>query len=121
MKSIITSILGVAVLVVLPITTFASTYQYVNTDGNVQSIVANSPSEALLAYNIGANSGVILASNSNVSVSTSPVVVTTVNSFGSNTYMYVNTNGNVQTINANSPAEALLAYNIGAHSGVMAI
>ena len=118
MKSIITSILGMAVLAVLPITTFASTYQYVNTDGNVQSINANSPAEALLAYNIAHTSGVILLSDSNSSV------VFTVNSpvvSGSNTYLYVNTSGNVQSVSANSPAEALEVSNIGANSGVMAI
>ena len=120
MKSIITSILGMAVLAVLPITTFASTYQYVNTDGNVQSVNANSPAEALLAYNIAHTSGVMLVSDSNLSVST-PVVISSGNSVGNNTYLYVNTDGNVQSIRANSPAEAMLAYNISSTSGVMVI
>ncbi len=119
MKSIITSILGMAVLAVLPITTFASTYQYVNTDGNVQSTVANSASDALLVSNLGANSGVMLVSSSNVVFQTN-VPVNTIG-VGSNTYAYVNTNGNIQYVNANSPAQALTVSNLGANSGVMAI
>jgi len=95
----------------------AATYQYINTQGQLESISADSATEALrTASNLGSHSGVILASNATVEVTTVP------NGSGSNWYMYVNDSGTVITISANSPAEAFSkAINLATHSGVMLI
>jgi len=62
-KQITTTLVALAILAI-PAVTFANIYQYIDSGGNVQSIQANSPSEALAtAPNLGLHSGVILVTN----------------------------------------------------------
>ena len=119
MKKITTSLFALT-LSILPIIAAASTYQYVDTGGRVQSVQANSPADAFTrAVNIDPHSGVMLVTVSTVLVPTSyPVVSST----SGRIYQYVNINGALQSVQANSPAEAFArAVNIDPHSGVMLV
>jgi len=115
-------VLGLFVVTALSLGSYgvlnAATYQYVNTQGQLESISADSATEALrTASNLGSHSGVMLVSNVTVQV-----VTTTSNGSNSNWYMYVNDSGVVITLSANSPAEAFAkAVNLATHSGVMLI
>ena len=103
---------SMAMFAVLPLATFAATYEYVNTTGSVQSEVANNPTQALSApANIAPTSGVILVSTDDS---------TNVVAYGNNTYEYVNTSGNLQTVLANNATQALSApTNMALTSGVV--
>lgn len=57
--------LGLAVLAVtfisLPVLSFAATYAFVNTSGEVSTVISSNPNTAIMtAHNIGERSGVIL-------------------------------------------------------------
>ena len=119
-KSIIIGIFSAAVFVALPVSLFASTYAYVNTSGDVQYVSADSSAQALLVSNLGYTSGVMLVSTTNT-VATPTYPVYPITSSGVHTYAYVNSNGVVQYVNANSSAEAMLVSNLGYTSGVMQI
>ena len=95
----------------------AATYQYVSTSGVVNSVAANSPTEALaIASNLGLHSGVMLVSDTTEVINGDYVA----QGQGANVYMYINTSGQVSFVSANSVQEALAtAYNLGMHSGVM--
>lgn len=99
---------------------YAATYHYVNTSGNIQSVEANSPTEAIaIAPNRTPHSGVMLFSGTAL---TTTNVGGNTSSTGSNLYMFVDANGNLQTVMANNPNEAMTtALNIGVHSGVMLV
>ncbi|MBA3789156.1 hypothetical protein H0X32_02030 [Patescibacteria group bacterium] len=110
MKKILLS----AVLVLsLPASAFAATYDYVNTSGALQSVVASTPEQALItAPNIALHSGVILDTGTVVVAPTGTMSL----------YEYVAIDGNLSTVQANSPTQAFaLATNIALHSGVMAL
>ena len=69
MKSLLLSTIAVAVLAI-PAISFAATYQYVNTRGALETVIANTPEEALaLPTDMDPHSGVMLV--------TGPVVTTT--------------------------------------------
>ena len=98
----------------------AATYLYVNTSGNVQSIEANNPTQAMaVAPNLAVHSGVMLVGGTPLAVGGiggADVSVT------SNTYLYVDTNGNVRTVFANNSTQAMaIAPNKALHSGVMLV
>ena len=103
MTKIIIGVSAFALMLVLPFVSQASTYQYVNTQGNVQTMTAASSADALSQpSNIGVNSGVMLVSGNQEA-----------------TYMYVNTQGSLQTVTASNPEQALTVSSIGINSGVM--
>ena len=59
-KNLAPILLAVAMLA-LPALSLASTYQFIDTGGNLQSVEANSSSVALAtAYQLGVHSGVVL-------------------------------------------------------------
>lgn len=122
MKNKIIPSLAVMAVLIAPIAVFASTYQYVDNGGRLQSVEANSPTEAFArASNIDPNSGVMLASK-NVVIVPAIVYVAPTNTTGTYHYQYVNTSGNLQSVWANSPSAALaLATNIAYNSGVMLV
>lgn len=107
-------------VVVLPTVSLASTYQYVDNAGKIQSVEANSSSQALaIAPNIAPHSGVILGKIANTGTTYDPG--TTTNTSGS-FYQYVDVNGNVQSVNAPNASTALAtAPNISPHSGVILV
>ncbi|MEX0919306.1 MAG: hypothetical protein WDZ64_00970 [Parcubacteria group bacterium] len=118
----LTTTLMVLSLLALPAVSFASTYQYIDKGGQVQSVQANSSAEALTsAYNIGTHSGVILVTVEGIGGSyESPTVVYT--NTGGSFYQFVDRNGNVQSISAPNSSTALAtAPNIGLHSGVVIV
>jgi hypothetical protein len=94
----------------LPFAAFASTYDYVNTSGNVETITATTPDAAIAAASdIAQHSGVALDSGTIVVV-------------GNSLYEYVDINGNLDTIQAASANAALaMATHIASHSGVLAL
>ena len=109
-KSIAKGILAVIGLVILPMSAFAATYEYVNTSGYLETESAVDAAQALAQPTDKApNSGVML-------VSSDPVTV------GVGLYEYVNTSGFLETVTANSSAQALLiAPDIAPNSGVMLV
>ena len=117
-KRITTTLVALAVLV-LPAVSSASTYQYIDTAGRIQSTQANSSTEALAtAYNIGLHSGVVLVNVNGIGGSyESPTT-----NIGGSFYQFVDIYGNVQSMNAVSSTVALAtAYNIGSNSGVVLV
>ncbi len=96
-----------------PTFSYAATYAYVNQSGQVNTVVASTPAQAIaLAYNISAHSGVML-----IDGSTGAVLGAT---YGTATYAYVNQAGTVIAISANSSADAFAkAIGIDENSGVM--
>lgn len=103
-----------------------ATYLFVNTSGNLQSIEANNPTEAMaLATNKALHSGVMLVTGTSMPTTPTPTPTPTnptPTGTGLYTYMFVDTSGNLRTINANSPTEAMnLAPNKALHSGVMRV
>ncbi|MEX2054353.1 MAG: hypothetical protein WD883_02330 [Candidatus Colwellbacteria bacterium] len=116
-KQITVALVALAIFA-LPVVAFANTYQFVDNNDNLQSMTADSSTEALnTAPNLGVHSGVML-----VSGGTGGAVLgssfTSENS-GDNYYQFVDSNGNIQGIYADSFAEALAnANNLGLHSGV---
>jgi hypothetical protein len=88
---------------------FARTYLYVDANGSVRSIEANTPAEAINnAPNRAMDSGVMTANFT-------PHLT-------GNTYLYVTSNGRVQTVVANNPIEAMaIASGIAIDSGVMLV
>lgn len=60
MKKITTASIALAISL-LPVIAFASTYQYIDRNGTLRSVEANSPTQALaIAPNIALHSGVML-------------------------------------------------------------
>lgn len=95
----------------------ANTYDFINTSGQRVSVTADTSGEALrTAFNLGLHSGVILVDN-NTGNSNQPVA-------GQGVYLYefINTSGQIGTVRANTPQEALnTAYQLGVHSGVIRV
>jgi len=120
-KIILSLAITLTTLTTFSLTAVAATYQYVNTAGNIQSVEADSTSQALAeATNIAPNSGVMLyvglttvvVNNPDNTVSTVPYM----------TYQYINTVGQVQTITASTADQAFaIAINIALHSGVIQV
>jgi hypothetical protein len=104
-------------LLVLPAVSFASVYQYIDTSGNLQSIdVPNSTTAIATAPNIAQNSGVRLGLLYGTGGSSVPVTV------GSSYYQYINTSGNLESIDApNSTTAIATAPNIAQKSGVILV
>lgn len=121
MKQLTTTLVALAVLV-LPAVSLASTYQYVNSAGALQSTEANSSAEALaIASNLGIHSGVMLLGTNGIGGIGGNLVLPVTNT-GGNFYQYIDANGNVQSLNAVNSSVALAnAYNIGANSGVILV
>lgn len=106
----------VLTLLALPAVSMASTYQFVDTSGNVQSVEASSPQVALdTAHRLGIHSGVMLVGEGGT-VTFTP----TYNTGSDNYYEFIDTSGNIQGVWASSPTEALnTAHRLGVHSGVI--
>lgn len=100
-----------------PALSYASTYAYVNQSGQVNTVVADTAAGAIAtAPGISANSGVMLVANSTGAV----LGANTSNTYGVTTYAYVNQDGTVVTVSANTSALAFAnSFNIGDNSGVM--
>lgn len=120
-KLLLLSVFAPTLAFALPLAAFASTYDYVNTSGVMQSVVANSADQALaLATNIDPHSGVILDTGVVVTTTNSGVVVTTTT--GGTMFEYVNTAGILETVSAPDSTTAMaLAVNRAPNSGVMKI
>lgn len=103
----------------IPAVSFAAAYQYVTTSGTLQTVSASSPTEALaIAPNIDSHSGVILLDGSTVPLQFVPNIPAQTS--GTHLYQYVDINGSLRTVVADSPAQALMfATNIDPHSGVI--
>lgn len=101
--------------------TQAATYQYVNASGSLSSVTADSASEALAtAFNLGSHSGVMLVTGTPVTQTVQAQATT--QTTGSSQYLYVNNQGTVSSVNANSSVEAFAkAFNISPHSGVLRV
>jgi len=127
MKNKINVVLGLSMVtaLVLGFANFASasTYQYVNASGQLSSVIANSPQEAMAeASSLGFHSGVMLVSNSTNTIKTNQVVTDNdyITGQGSNVYLYINSSGQLSSVRANSAQEAIVtATALGLHSGVM--
>lgn len=121
MKNKLNIVLGLFVMAAftLGLTSFvnANTYNFIDTSGQIQSIVANTPEDAIRdAYQRGATSGVILVDHTNDAVNNNNVVV----GQGNNLYQFIDTSGQLKSVRANSAQEALrTAYQLGVHSGVI--
>lgn len=93
------------VAILLPLASFAATYFYVDSQGVVKEVNAQDASTALnIAPNIASNSGVAsdrgdLEAGDRVSLAVLPVET--------HTYFYVNTQGMVSTVEAQSATDAL--------------
>lgn len=101
-----------------PVFAFGATYSYVTNAGTLATVEASNPTQAIaIAPNIHPNSGVMLQSES------APQLQFGANlGAGSNTYRYVDMNGNLRTVTASSAAQALMiAPNIHPNSGVMLV
>jgi hypothetical protein len=120
-KQITTTLMALAILA-LPAISTANTYQYIDSGGRLQSTQSNSPNEALAtAHNIGLHSGVVLLSVGGVGGVGGNYEFPITNTSGS-FYQFVDTNGNIQNMNAINSMTALdTAYNIGLHSGVVLV
>ncbi len=116
MKSTSLYLLTIASVLAVPAATIAATYNYVDTSGNISAVSANSAAEALTVSNLAPHSGVMLAGSGGLTM-TGFVPVTG----GASTYAYVDVNGNISSVNANSAAQALTASNIASNSGVMLV
>jgi len=114
-------VLALAILA-FPALSFASTYQFVDSSGNLQSVEAANSSVALAtAYNIGVHSGVMLTRNGAV-LGTNTYTTYTTNAGTGNYYQFVNTSGQLSGLWATNSSVALAtAYNIGIHSGVVLV
>lgn len=106
-------------LVLIPTISFANTYKFVDTNGNLRNIEANSASIALAtAYPIAYNSGVWLV-DKNSSDTSAPTTTPTQPAGYGNFYLFVNTSGNLQGIWAPNASVALTtAHPLAPHSGV---
>jgi len=117
-NSIKASVLTLAILAMgFPAFSYASTYAYVNQAGQVNNVIANTPTSAIaIAFGISAHSGVMLVNGSTGAVLgvSSPTV------YNASTYAYVNQAGTVIAISADSSEMAFAkAFGIGDNSGVM--
>ncbi len=101
-------------LFLLGVPTYASSYQYVNTSGDLSVVTADSSTEAIrTAPNIHPNSGVMLLSG---------VGGDDANVSGQNSYLYMDANGELRTVSASSSEDALSSsVNRHPNSGVMLV
>ncbi len=106
--------MAMAAFAVAPVATFASTYAYVAANGAVTTVTANSAAEALIVSNLADTSGVMLVSGDTLIMSGFVPI-------SGGTYAYVDVNGNVSTVVASNPAQALTVSNLADTSGVMLI
>lgn len=117
-KNILIGFTAIALLtlLVLPATSLANTYQFIDSSKNLQSVEANNPTTALeTAYQLGIHSGVMLVKEGAVTLSTSA------NTTGSSDYYrFIDTSDDMQGLWAINPSTALeTAYQLGVHSGVI--
>jgi len=119
----IATVFGAFALVVLPAVTSANTYQYISTSGSLQSVQADNAMQALAtAPNLAANSGVILVGSDGKLTPSDNTNPTNTNPTSGSFYQYINTDGNVQSIDTTSASVAIAtATNIAPHSGVILV
>ena len=65
MKNLIMTSVVMAIIATVPTLSFAATYQYVNTSGNLASVNADNATQALTVSNLAPTSGVILITGTN--------------------------------------------------------
>ncbi len=105
---------------------FAATFQYVDTSGNLRTVIAENTSVALAtAPNIASDSGVmnttIVSANTIVASPSTTARLLLGTSCGQNLFAYINTSGTISTVSATNATVALLtATNIASDSGVIA-
>ena len=109
-----------AALLLLPLATFAATYDYIDANGIVQSVQATSAADAMAkAINIDSHSGVKLDAGLLDVGDTVGGVGGAGDTSGTQLYHYIDRNGVVQDVRAHSASEAMsLAVNMDPHSGV---
>jgi len=117
------AVIGGFLLFTTPVLTLAGTYQYVDTNGNLQMTVASTPLEAIeTAPNRAPHSGVMevgVGGEGNAFVSTNTVNVGTA---GTEVYAYVSVNNSVKTIVASNPDQAIeIAPDRMSNSGVILV
>lgn len=97
-------------LLALPAMVLAEVYYYVDTSGQVRTVVADDPQSAIdMAPNRAPTSGVMLATG----------IFGTGGGILAGTYQYIDINGNARTVQASSAEEAMLiAPNKHPESGV---
>ena len=115
MKTLLIGTLAIAALVAVPTAGIAATYQYVDVNGNVSAVTADSASQALTVSNLHPESGVMLATNGGVTMTG----IITGSPAAAGTYLYVNTSGGLSAVQANSAAQAMTVSNLHPDSGVM--
>lgn len=120
MKTSITTIFSLTLMLAFSSNAIAYTYQYINTSGNIASVEAESTSQALItAPNIDPHSGVMLYS---LATAVPAKIIDNSQTLPYVTYKYVNTTGQIQTVVASSADQAFsLATNIAPTSGVMRV
>lgn len=74
-KNIVLGTVVTAGLIALPALGLAATYQYINTMGEVGSITANTPEEAMRASDISTHSGVMLVTSPSTEIPAEDEVV----------------------------------------------
>jgi hypothetical protein len=105
-------------VLLLPTISFAGNYQYIDTTGSLRSIEATNATIAInTAPSIAYNSGVRLVTSNDTIPYNTPVT-----NASRNFYQYIDTSGNIRSINASSASIALAsASNIATHSGVILV
>ncbi len=109
--------LALVVALAFPMFSYAATYAYVNTSGQLSMVSANSSQDALSnTSNLGLHSGVMLVSG------TGGVEPVQYSSSGATQYGYVNSSGVVTFVTANTSGGAFSdSINISEYSGVILI
>lgn len=95
----------------------AETYQFISTSGQLSSVNADNPQEAIdTASRLALHSGVILVDSNHV------VNNLITNGQGSYLYHFINTSGQLSAVRADNPQEAIrIASQLAMHSGVILI
>lgn len=107
-------------LLLLPLASFAATYDYIDANGIVQSVQAGSANEAMArATNMDLHSGVKLDAGALDVGDNVFGVGGSGDASGTHLYHYIDRNGIVQDVRARNEVEAMgLAVNMDPHSGV---
>lgn len=126
MTKIVLTVIPVFAMALFAQAVLASTYYYVDMDGEVRTTTADNAIEArMTADDIDPNSGVLLApaasNNPLVDIDTNEDVEVDTTTYDVGVYYYVDMNGEVRTVVADTAVEArMTADDIDPNSGVLA-
>ena len=112
-------LMGIIATFGFPVLAVAASYDYVTTAQTLATVEANSPAQAIaIAPNIDPHSGVMVHRDGTPSL----IFGANLGADGNNLYQYVDRSGNLRTVRADNPMQAMLiAPNIDPHSGVMIV